>query len=283
MMPSATAAHRFCARCGSSLASGSDSCPTCSIPAHFCARCGAPSGNDAAACPCESRALPAELTRPHRHLAPVRQALTLYFVILAALFIAAPIAPAGRTPAQSEVYAHLTNSALIAGIAFIASLINIRQLKSVLARTGHWTWYAAAPFIAVGTCALATGLLYLVGRIMPLQEENYSNAFLDAGYPWWLPFIVTAVQPAIFEELAFRGVITGRLRCTLESRETLIVTALLFATLHLSPISFVHLFVMGLVLGFVRERTRSLYPGMLIHFCHNGYIVLAELLLGGPP
>jgi membrane protease YdiL (CAAX protease family) len=39
--------------------------------------------------------------------------------------------------------------------------------------------------------------------------------------------------------------------------------------LHLAIPSFPHLFVMGVALGWLRVHTGSLYPGMLLHFCHN--------------
>jgi membrane protease YdiL (CAAX protease family) len=45
---------------------------------------------------------------------------------------------------------------------------------------------------------------------------------------------------------------------------------------------FVHTSVMGVVLGLIRWRTGSLYPGMLLHACHNGLVVLMQALMERP-
>lgn len=41
--------------------------------------------------------------------------------------------------------------------------------------------------------------------------------------------------------------------------------------------SFVSHFVLGLVLGWLRERTRSLLPGMLTHGLYNAALLALEL------
>lgn len=63
---------------------------------------------------------------------------------------------------------------------------------------------------------------------------------------------------------------------TVDAREAWLIPAALFSLLHLSPIVFPSHFVMGLVFGYVRLRTRSLYPGMLLHASRNALQVFAE-------
>ena len=36
-------------------------------------------------------------------------------------------------------------------------------------------------------------------------------------------------------------------------------------------------FLMGLCFGYMRRRSRSIYPGMLLHACWNALVVLQEL------
>jgi membrane protease YdiL (CAAX protease family) len=61
------------------------------------------------------------------------------------------------------------------------------------------------------------------------------------------------------------------------TREAVLISALMFMVLHLAVLSFPHLLVIGLVLGYVRVRSGSLYPCMLLHFTHNLLVVLAEM------
>lgn len=84
------------------------------------------------------------------------------------------------------------------------------------------------------------------------------------------------MQPAVVEELAFRGVIQGALGRVLRMGEAVAVAALMFMILHLMPLSFPHLFLIGLAAGWLRARSGSLYPPMLLHFLHNGLVVASE-------
>ena len=45
----------------------------------------------------------------------------------------------------------------------------------------------------------------------------------------------------------------------------MIVSAMLFAIIHLTPLSFLHLTGLGILLGAARLRTGSIWPCVLIH------------------
>jgi membrane protease YdiL (CAAX protease family) len=46
--------------------------------------------------------------------------------------------------------------------------------------------------------------------------------------------------------------------------------------MHFSIISFPYLFCVGMLLGWTKLKTGSLYPSMLIHFLHN--LAVIELM-----
>jgi uncharacterized protein len=56
-----------------------------------------------------------------------------------------------------------------------------------------------------------------------------------------------------------------------------LLQAVLFSLLHLGLAIFPSHFVIGLVLGLLRRRTRSLYPGMAVHMTWNAAVVWADL------
>jgi membrane protease YdiL (CAAX protease family) len=66
------------------------------------------------------------------------------------------------------------------------------------------------------------------------------------------------------------------LQRVMAARDAVIVSSTLFMIIHLSPLSFPHLLLIGLVLGWMRVRSGSLYPGMVLHFVHNGLVLVAE-------
>ena len=94
----------------------------------------------------------------------------------------------------------------------------------------------------------------------------------------WVIILDICVMPAIWEEIAFRGLIQTGLATAVKTREAIILTAVLFAIIHFSALSGIYLFGLGLVLGVLRHRSQSLVPGMLMHFFHNLAIVLVEKL-----
>ena len=85
-----------------------------------------------------------------------------------------------------------------------------------------------------------------------------------------------SICPGVFEELAFRGVIQGRLEEIMRRKDALILQAALFSVMHLLPSAYVSHFLIGLGLGFLRMRCRSLYPAMIVHALWNAVTVLQD-------
>jgi ABC-2 type transport system permease protein/sodium transport system permease protein len=89
-----------------------------------------------------------------------------------------------------------------------------------------------------------------------------------------------ALVPAFFEESFFRGFLFAALRSRMTATATIFVTALVFGAFHwMSPSSlaserFVSSTVMGVLLGWVRWRTNSLLPGIVLHAFHNALLIL---------
>ena len=91
-----------------------------------------------------------------------------------------------------------------------------------------------------------------------------------------LLFIQIAILPAIFEELFIRKGVFGVLR----SKGPIfacVVSALIFATIHMNISQFTFAFLVGILFGIVRERTGKLYPTMILHFINNGIAVIEVL------
>ena len=85
------------------------------------------------------------------------------------------------------------------------------------------------------------------------------------------------VLPAIFEEIAFRGVLMQSFRRFGDSF-ALLCSSILFALVHISPVSVPHAFIMGLVIGYFVLFTGSVHTGMIIHFVYNLLAVIISQL-----
>ena len=91
--------------------------------------------------------------------------------------------------------------------------------------------------------------------------------------------LALAIAPAIGEEFFFRGYLLGALRGRLPAWAAICVTAMIFGLFHASVggVIAVERIVsstfLGLVLGWVCWTTRSVLPGMALHFLNNALMV----------
>ncbi|MFO0758497.1 MAG: ABC transporter permease subunit/CPBP intramembrane protease [Byssovorax sp.] len=115
----------------------------------------------------------------------------------------------------------------------------------------------------------------LVSRLLPPPDafvEKLEAELLLGGKPFFVLLLVTALTPAICEELLFRGMLVSGLR-RLGTPAAVVISALLFGIAHASIYRLLPTFFLGSVLALARLRSRSILPGMLIHFANNGIAV----------
>lgn len=94
-------------------------------------------------------------------------------------------------------------------------------------------------------------------------------------------FLVMAILPAICEEALFRGVLQKVLKRVMNNTHLGIgLTALLFALMHLQFYTFLSIFVLGIILGYLKEWSGSLWVPMIMHLVNNGSIVVAVYFFG---
>jgi sodium transport system permease protein len=101
----------------------------------------------------------------------------------------------------------------------------------------------------------------------------------------WIGLLVFAVIPSITEEVAFRGYILSGLERGHRTRTAILISAFLFGFLHVLISLFNQLFtatLLGVVLGLLAVRSRSLFPGILFHLVNNGLGVVLAFWTASP-
>ena len=243
---------RFCRTCGTPLQGDATGCLHCASKA---ARISSPSLTDAG----ESRAM--------------KSSLCLYFSLLLACAIAL-----GLSRSMGGVGLEIAVCIALTVITVGWCLFSAPSVLPLLAKVPHPGWFGLALLLSVPTYLIAIGVITWLSNVLHAPADSMSKPFLDAGYGWFMVILFSCIQPAMVEELAFRGVIFSGLTKTLSSTETIVVSALMFMILHLSPARFPHTLALGLGAGFLRQRTKSLYPCMLMHFSHNFLCIAGEWL-----
>lgn len=112
-----------------------------------------------------------------------------------------------------------------------------------------------------------------------LGDYTYSNMFAEyTAYenPLLWAIIFIAILPPIFEELAFRGFLFNQLKKVSSVQVTIIGTSFIFALVHFSFISFIWIFPFGMFLGYLRQRYKTLWLGVIVHFIHNFLVLMLD-------
>jgi sodium transport system permease protein len=139
--------------------------------------------------------------------------------------------------------------------------------------------------------ALVLALNPIVNELRPIVESLFpistilksSLGQLTAQAPnLWASLFVFALVPAVCEEVAFRGFILSGLEREHRTRSAIVLSALMFGFLHVLLSLFQQLFnaaLLGLVLGLLAVRSRSILPCIVFHFLNNALAVsLAEVV-----
>jgi membrane protease YdiL (CAAX protease family) len=103
------------------------------------------------------------------------------------------------------------------------------------------------------------------------QHQEVVTHFMEEQSPGvmvYMLFFATLFGP-FTEELLFRGFLQPALRATLGVWKAILLSAFLFALVHLDPYVFLQIFLLGLVLAYLFEKTGTLLASISVHMLHN--------------
>lgn len=137
----------------------------------------------------------------------------------------------------------------------------------------------AIPVMSVAF-VIAVTMQRTVFEHLPTQEHPVVPLMASGGAALWLAFVLAVVVAPVIEEIFFRGVLFRGLRSRMGLGGAAAFSAFVFASLHPTlPSGFLPIFTLGMVLAVLREKTGSLYPGMIAHALNNGIMLTLAMLL----
>lgn len=134
-------------------------------------------------------------------------------------------------------------------------------------------WVRTRPWFVLFWCVLAA-----LGALIPsvwIQEHmpelpNIVEGEFDMIMKDRWGYLVVGLLAPLAEEMVFRGAV---LRSLLRWKENpwigIVISAVLFAVIHMNPAQMLHAFLIGLLLGWLYYRTDSIVPGVVYHWVNN--------------
>ncbi len=143
--------------------------------------------------------------------------------------------------------------------------------------------HTCSPKKFIGGIFLGIGTIFwnlFISSISTLIFKDSAKA-LEGGLDGYMPekfifgVMVIAVTPGICEELFFRGYVFSALKGKLKVVTAILLSAALFGAFHMSLVKFLPTAFLGGMIAYIGYRTKSIVPGMVIHFLNNTFSCVA--------
>jgi membrane protease YdiL (CAAX protease family) len=116
-------------------------------------------------------------------------------------------------------------------------------------------------------------------NLIPMPEFMEELFALLATRDVWT-FTMVGITGPILEEILFRGIILDGFLTRYRPGKAIFWSAFLFGLFHLNPWQFIPGFLMGLLLGYIYLKTRSLIPVILVHIVNNSFSYIIMYFYG---
>ncbi|MEO0453583.1 MAG: CPBP family intramembrane glutamic endopeptidase [Verrucomicrobiota bacterium] len=227
-------------------------------------------------------------TNPWRFVLYALVAYGIYWIVQIAsvtvVLIAAAVMKAVETgePPEIDVIEQLAVDGDVFSVTFLISTLLLVPLLYLANRFLHQMklgdGFALHPFRwkVLGVYLLiTTAFFFLCGLIDLLLDRSFNETMeamlLSADSRSGFYFVIIVCAP-LLEETLFRGYLQRQLlRTPLGKTPVIVLVAILFSVSHLQygVIDLFYVFGLGLILGYVRQHSGSLWPCILIHLLWN--------------
>lgn len=164
---------------------------------------------------------------------------------------------------------------------FLSTKINKKKPTQTLRDFGFWKidFKTILISILIGILVFVLNIFISLFFSYILALFGYSAGASASSEQTWqtlLTSLVTvAILPAFCEEFTHRGMLLSAYK-KLGLKKAVLLSALMFALIHLNVGQFFYAFVAGIVLAIVALYSRSIVPSMIIHFINNGINVYLD-------
>jgi len=205
-------------------------------------------------------------------------AATIALVGIFLLYVAATLNPEGR---ENSANVQIAVFLLLEPVAIFGAVFGVLIYR----RGFSWADLGVRPVKGkwvLPAILAAFGSLFAAGAISQITERYYSTPMMDqymaelvpGGITWQRAVALVAtigIMVPVAEELLFRGVLYNWLRQRLSVLPCTLISAALFALAHANRQMVIQIFIVGVVLALIYEKSRSVLISGLTHMTVNTF------------
>ncbi len=206
--------------------------------------------------------------------------ITLMSVVFLILYLVGQTAVFLVLGEDADPFHLVIGSLVMTAIPAVISVfgINLLRQRHSVAQLGftpissYWLWLSIG--LGAAAAVVRTGIIWGLIELFPALNAGADAlaemlVFEEAWKMLIVGSLATLVVP-VYEEIFFRGFIHNAFRNRLGMWGAIIASSLLFGLFHLIPAQIITAFLLGLVLGWMYEKSGSLWTVIIAHVVNNG-------------
>lgn len=204
------------------------------------------------------------------HLSPTRKAITSVVIFIVMQLLAGVVASIGLSKGVPFATG-MSLAVIVSGILTAALLLWLHIAKPKTFNPSRINWgQTATAIIAALAGIIATDLAVDLLSLPDLMRAEFHQM---AYSPWGV--LAIAIVGPVAEELVFReGIIRPLLRLRIHRWQAVLISAAVFGIIHVNPAQVPFAFAMGIILGAIYAKTRSIVLTSLLHIFNNSLAVV---------
>ena len=185
-------------------------------------------------------------------------------------------------------YQLMNDSRALSTVYVIANLLIVMifawqkwtPFKRTYLKSHPWVTMVWVALMVFGTIIPSMWLQELMGVEMSDSMEKALSQLMGSPFG----YVAVGILAPLAEEVVFRGAILRTLLNMMDKNWhwiAILISALIFGAAHGNSAQFVHATLIGLLLGWMYYRTKSIVPGIVFHWVNNSIAFVMYNLMTG--
>lgn len=191
--------------------------------------------------------------------------------LVAAVTVVVILYLGGSIQVSYGYYGVLATQVILLGIPLLAAVYSKKSLKKTFRLNAFCPRHIAGSIVMIaGAIMVGIVLTAVTSAMFPSSAEGVSVS-MDylMGDNFAQTLLVVALLPAVCEELMFRGYIFSAFEAKMKPAAAILTASVIFGLYHMSIVRFFTTALLGAAICYVAYRSKSIFPGMLMHFINN--------------